>query len=85
MVWRDTPALRGGGFELLLDYNWTKNGWRGCCCVAPGLLGRYNKGLQFVPVFSSACGCREQLVLFLLSSTFQSWGQAQKSKNGSHV
>ena len=22
MVWRDTPALRGGGFELLLDYNW---------------------------------------------------------------
>ena len=26
MVWRDTPALRGGGFELLLDYNWIKKG-----------------------------------------------------------
>ena len=22
MVWRDTPALSGGGCELLLDYNW---------------------------------------------------------------
>ena len=27
MVWRDTLALRSGGFELLLDYNWIKNGW----------------------------------------------------------
>ena len=22
MVWSGTPALRGGGFELLLDYSW---------------------------------------------------------------
>ena len=27
MVWRETPALRGGGFELLLHYNWIKKGW----------------------------------------------------------
>ena len=79
MAWRVTPVLRGGGFRLLLHYSWIKK-VGGCCCVAPGLLGRYNKGLQFVPMFSSACGFRERLVLFLLSSTFQSWGQAQKSK-----
>ena len=27
MVWRDEPALRGGSFELLLDYNSMKKGW----------------------------------------------------------
>ena len=38
MMWRDTPALRSGGFEFSLDYHWIKKGWGGCC-VAPGLLG----------------------------------------------
>ena len=78
MVWRDTSAMRGWSFELLLGYNWIKKG--GCCCVAPGLLGRCNTRLQFVPMLSSACDCREQLLLFLFNSNFQSWGQAQKSK-----
>ena len=31
-------------------------------------------------MLSSACGCREWLVLFLANSNFQSWGKAQKSK-----
>ena len=39
-----------------------------------------NSRLRFVPRLSSACGCRERLVLLLLSRNFQSWGQAQKSK-----
>ena len=34
MVWGGTPALEGGGFELLLDYNCTKR--VGCCCAALG-------------------------------------------------
>ena len=79
MVWRDTPALRGGGFEFSLDYNWIKKG--------VGVAGLWPLGcwsvvnlLQFVLMLSSACGCREWLVLFLASSNFQSWGQAQKSK-----
>ena len=69
IVWRDTPVLVGGIFEHLLNYNWiTKGG--GCFSVAPGLLGHCNLRLQFVPVLSSACGCREQLVLFLLPGIF---------------
>ena len=72
-VERETPALRGGGFELLLHYNWIKKGGD-CCRLAPGLLGRCNTRLHFVLILSSACGCREWLVLFLLSSDFQSWG-----------
>ena len=48
--------------------------------MAHGLLRYCNPRLQFVPMLSSACSCRERLVLFLLSSNFQSWGQAQKSK-----
>ena len=67
MVWRDTPALRGGGFEILLDYNQIKKG-RGLFSCGPWAVG----GLQFVPMLSSASGCREQLVLFLLSSNFPS-------------
>lgn len=51
-----------------------------CCSVAPGLLLHCNLRLLFVPMFSSACGCREWLVLLLLFSNFQSWGQAQKSE-----
>ena len=39
MVWRDTPALRGGSFELLLDYNWILKRWGDCCCVVPGRVG----------------------------------------------
>ena len=45
----------------------------GCCCVAPGLLGRCNAQLQFVPMLSSAWDCREQFLVFLLSSNFQTW------------
>ena len=71
MVWRDTSAMRGWSFELLLGYNWIKKG--GCCCVAPGLLGRCNAQLQFVPMLSSAWDCREQFLVFLLSSNFQTW------------
>ena len=26
LVWRDTPALRGRSFDLLLDYHWIKEG-----------------------------------------------------------
>ena len=37
MVWGDTRALRGGGFELLLDHNRIKKG-RGVAAV--WLLGR---------------------------------------------
>ena len=43
-------------------------------------LGHCNIRLQCVPMLSSAHGYREQLGLFLLSSNFQSWGQAQKRK-----
>ena len=33
-------GLKGGGFELLLDYNWIlKKVLERCYCVAPGLLG----------------------------------------------
>ena len=46
----------------------------------PWAVGASSQGLQFVPMLSSTCGCREQLVLFLLSSHFQSRGQTQKSK-----
>ena len=46
MVGRDTPALRGGGFELLSGYNWIKKGGGGCC-VAPGLQGRGNQGCSW--------------------------------------
>ena len=52
----------------------------GCCCVAPGLLGLYNTGLQFVPMLSSACGCRERLVLLLLPVISSLGDRAQKSK-----
>ena len=34
--------------------------------MAPGLLGHCNTRLQFAPILSSTCGCRELLVLFLL-------------------
>ena len=27
MVQRDTPALTGGGFEHLWNYNWNIKGW----------------------------------------------------------
>ena len=27
LVWRETPALRSGGFKLLLDCNWILKGW----------------------------------------------------------
>ena len=56
MVWRGTPALRGGGFELPLHNNWIKREWGGCCCEAPGPLGRCNRRQQFVPMLSSTCG-----------------------------
>ena len=58
-----------------LNFYWIIIGFKhcgGCCCVAPGLLGRCNRRLQFVPMLPSASGCREQLVLFLLSSNFPS-------------
>ena len=62
MVWTDTPALRGRGFELLLDYNWIKKGQGYWCYVAPGLLGHCNRRLQLVPKLSSVCGCWEWLL-----------------------
>ena len=43
MVWRDTPALRGGNFELLLDYTWIKRRG-GLLLCGPGLLGPCNRG-----------------------------------------
>ena len=58
MVWRDGPALRGGGFKLSLGYNWIKKG--GAIAVVWGV------DLQFVTMLSSDCGCWARLVLFLL-------------------
>ena len=69
-MWRDTPALRGGSFELLLD-NWIKKGEGDALC-SPWEVGASEQEAAVVPVLSSACGCREQLVL--ASSNFQSWG-----------
>ena len=40
--------------------------------MAPGLLGVCNMSVNFVPVLSSTCSCRKWLVLFWLSSHFQS-------------
>ena len=61
----ETPASRAGRFELSSDYNWILKGWGGCHYVAPGLLVLCTRRPQFVPMVSSACGCREQSVLFL--------------------
>ena len=69
MVWRDTPALRGGGFELLLDYNWIKKGALergfGSAVWPLGCWGVVTR-LQLLPMWSSACGCRKWFVLFFL-------------------
>ena len=74
MVWTDTPALRGGGFELLLDCNWIKKGWRVAIVWPLGCWG------EFVPVLSSACVCRERLVLFLLPEISSPGEIAQERK-----
>ena len=52
-VWWDTPARRGGGFELLLDYNWIKKGWT-VAVVRP--LGKWRPGNQ-AAVCSSVIFC----------------------------
>ena len=39
VVWRDTPALRGGGFELLLDNNWMIKAWGGPLLSGPRAVG----------------------------------------------
>ena len=39
MVWRDTPALRGGDLEFLVDYNEIKNGWEGVALMWPLAVG----------------------------------------------
>ena len=70
MEWRETPAVRGGALKLYWVIIGLKKGGR-LLCVSPGLLG-CNPRLQFVPMLSSACGCRERLVLSLLSNNFQS-------------
>ena len=67
MEWRDIPALRGGGFELLWDYKWIKKDWGGYCCEAPGQLGCCKARLQFAPLLSSTCGCREWSVSSVLA------------------
>ena len=57
LVWRDTPALRGGA----LCFYWIIIGLKkggGFAAVWPLGCGR----LQFAPMLSSACGCSEQLV-----------------------
>ena len=75
MVWRDISALRGGGFELLLDYHWIKKGW-GCCCMARGCWS----------VLKGGCGLFQCYLLPVAAGSvssvlaFQSWGQAQESK-----
>ena len=51
--------------------------------MAPGQLGRCDNTrlrLQFVPMLSSAWGCRELVSSVLAPRNFQSWGQAQKSE-----
>ena len=47
-MWRDNPALRGGGFELLLNYHWIKKG-RGAVVWPLGCWGVVNWRLEFVP------------------------------------
>ena len=60
MQWRDPAVLRGGGFELLLDYNWITKGGVGVAVVRPlGCWGRCNGTLQSVPMLPSACGYRD--------------------------
>ena len=63
MVWRDALALRGGALSFYWIIIGLKKGG-GIAVVCGG--GYCNKRLQFVPLLSSACGCRELLVLFLL-------------------
>ena len=65
MVWRDTPALEGGSFELVLGYNGIKKGWVGAVECRLGCWGIVTSRLQLVPMLPSTCGCRER---FLLSS-----------------
>ena len=38
-MWRDTPALRGGDLEFLVDYNEIKNGWEGVALMWPLAVG----------------------------------------------
>ena len=80
-MWTDSPALSGGGFELLLDFNWIIKGW-GWLLDDPVLLGAWQHGrflvvfhtLLFAPLVSlpesvgvAACGGRgESHVLPLL-------------------
>ena len=73
MVWRDIPALRGQSFELLLDYNRIKEGWGLLLCGLWDVAALQHQAAVCSNV-SSTCGCRERLVVFLLSSNFQSWG-----------
>ena len=64
VVWRDTPTLMGGVFELLLIYDQILKGW-GVAVARPQAVGVIiNRRLQFVPTLSSACGCRVWLVTF---------------------
>ena len=52
MVWRDTPALRGGGFELLLDYNWIKKVEGGeLLLCGPWAVGTCNTGCSLFQCF----------------------------------
>ena len=40
---RDTTALRDGGFEVLLDYNWIKKGWEVALLQPLGCWGHFNQ------------------------------------------
>lgn len=73
MGWRDPPALRGGGFGFLLDYNnWIK---KGGAVVGPlGCWGAVAKVAVCSDVISCLGLCTAiRHVLLLLSSYFQSW------------
>lgn len=76
MEGRGAPVLRGGDFEFSLDYNQIKEGcggagvgvWGvggGALLCGPWAVRGVGTRLQFVLKCSSACGCRERLVLFL--------------------
>ena len=65
MVWRDKPALRGGGFGFLLGYNWIKKGG-GIAVVLPlGCWGVIIGGCSFSQCYLLPVAVGSWSVLFL--------------------
>ena len=71
-----------------LSFYWIIIGFKkvgGCCCMAPGLLGHFNRWLNFVPMLFFACGCRGWEFCSCFPVISSPGDISSEEENGSHI